>query len=450
MAGAVDLTPMKVFLVIVALMFSMGSVSAQEASAGPQLPIVLQWADSLVGMGNAGADVKEFLGNVRFTQGNVTVKCDRAVYDNATNRAKLFGNVIITQEGMVLKTPHATYDGNTFIAEADGGVKITHDSSTISSQSGTYSTKSHLATFHDSVHVLDDTLELWSDSATYNRDSKVCSAWGRVVAHDTVEKAWMRSDSLYYDRSTRNVHMAGNAAMWSCKEKEDTLFLIADSIDALQGEHARYIGTGNVELVKGQVAARADSMDYDDDIGLIHLYRNPTVWSDSMQLLADSIIITAPKRKLELIKGYGLAFMVSRSDSVRPERYDQVSGDSISLYVYQDTVRQLFSIGNAKSITWRVEEDEPQGMAQFASDTIKANFTDGTPDNIYWLGAVQGEHHPENVASQRIATYVLPGFFWRTDRPQQRALPLPYSEAPSRTLPLQRKTGPEVTTGKKR
>lgn len=436
---------MKVIITALLLMSSF-TLTATGQEPGPQPPIVLEWADSLKGAGQTDDGVREFIGNVKFRQGNVTVTCDRAVQDIAVNRARLYGHVVIKQGTMKMQAPYVSYDGNSSVARADSGVIVVDEGKTVTAKHGTYSTRLHTANFVDSVVAVDDTSTIWSDRATYNKDTRISSAAGRVVVRDTVEIAWMRADSLFNDPASDIIKILGNAAVWQCRE--DTLFIVADSIIIYKAPSEMYIARGNVELVNGNIAARADSIDFTDSSGRFNLVRDPTLWADSMQLVADTINVMAPKRKLESITGSQHSIMVSRSDTVRTDRYDQISGDTIILNISEDTVRNLIAFGDAKSITWRIEDDEPQGMAQFASDSIKAFFLEGTPKDIYWLGGVQGQHHPEKIASRRVAEYLLPGFVWRTDRPAMRAIPLPFTPAPFRTQPQRRPPSPEQLPGK--
>jgi lipopolysaccharide export system protein LptA len=434
------------FITTALLLMSSFVLTAIGQEQGPQPPIVLEWADSLKGAGPTDDGVREFIGNVKFKQGNVTVTCDRAVHEIALNRARLYGHVVIKQGTMKMLAPYVSYDGNNYVARADSGVSVFDEGKTITAKQGTYSTKLHTANFTDSVVAVDDTLAIWSDRATYSKDTRISSAAGRVVMRDTIEDAWMRSDSLLNDPGSDIIKILGNAAVWQCRE--DTLFIIADSIIIYKVPSEVYIAKGNVELVNGNIAARADSIDFSDSSGRFNLVQDPTVWADSMQLVADTIKVMAPKRKLESITGSQRSLMVSRSDTVRTDRYDQISGDTIILNITEDTVRSLLAFGDAQSITWRIENDEPQGMAQFASDSIKAYFIEGKPENIYWLGGIQGQHHPEKIAASRVAEYLLPGFVWRLDRPAMRAIPQPFSPAPFRTQPQRRLPSPEQLPGK--
>lgn len=434
------------FIITAFLLIGSRTWTAICQEPGPQPPIVLEWADSLKGAGQTEVGIREFIGNVKFRQGNVTVMCDRAVHDVASNRARLYGHVVVKQGTMTMQAPYASYDGNSYLAKADSGVKVFDEGKKVTAKRGTYSTRLHVAHFADSVIAVDDTLTVWSDRSTYNKDTRVSSASGRVVVRDTVENAWMRSDSLLNDPGSNIIKILGDAAVW--RYREDTLFIIADSIIVYKAPSEAYVAKGNVELVNGSIAARADSIDFSDTSGRIHLVDNPAVWSDSMLLVADTITVMAPNRKLKSITGSHRGLMVSRSDTARPDRYDQISGDTVILNVSEDTVRTLIAFGDAKSIIWRIENNEPQGMAQFASDSIKAYFLEGKPEDVYWLGGIQGQHHPEKIAAARVTEYLLPGFMWRTDRPIQRLTPQPFSQAPKRTQPQRRLSATEPTREK--
>lgn len=393
---------------------------------GPQPPVILENADSVVGSGPLESGIRQFYGRVRFRQGNVLVSCDRAVQYILENRADLFGRVVVTQGSMTLRAPIVKYNGNSLVADAEGGVVVTDQNRTIRSVAGTYSTYTHQASFYDSVSVVDDSVLIWSDTVHYQRDTKLSRAYGRVVVASRDSTSWMRGDSGIHDPSASFMQMSGRAASWSI-DNGDTTFLAADTLDSFrEGAAPRYRARGKGQLVRGGVAALADTLIYEESSGRIYLRGKPILWSDSLQLIADTIDVFAPERHLESVVGTNAAFLVSRSDSVRIDRFDQVVGRVITLNVKNDTVRNLLAVDNAKNITWYVEEEKPKGLARFTADTIKAYFESGQITDVFWRIGVEGEHHPENIVAGRELEYRLPGFLWRTDRPRREPLPLTF------------------------
>ncbi|MDZ4746324.1 MAG: OstA-like protein [bacterium] len=414
-------------LFVVVVIFCSG-VSAQD-DMGPQQPVILENADSVVGAGPLETGIRKFFGRIRFRQGNVLVTCDRAVQYILENRADLFGHVVITQGSMTLRAPTVQYDGNRLVADAHGGVTVNDQNRTIRARSGTYSTFTHIATFLDSVRIEDDSVLVWSDTVHYNRDTKLSTAFGRVLIASRDSLSWMQGDSATHDPAAKFMKVWGNAASWSI-DKEDTTFLAADTLESFrEGAAPRYRARGRGQLVRGGVAALADTLIYDEASGRIYLRSKPILWSDSLQLTADTIDVFAPNKHLSSVVGTNTAFLISRSDSVRADRFDQIAGRQITLNVENDTVRNLIAVDNAKNITWYVEDDKPKGLARFTADTIKAYFEQGQITDVFWRIGVEGEHHPENIVAGRELDYRLPGFLWRTDRPRRRPLPAPFRKS---------------------
>ncbi len=438
-----------VLLCLVLLVSPIRSVAQEVADTGPQLPVVLEWADSLVTTALGGSTQREFLGHVRFRQGNVTVTCDRAIHDQAANGAELFGNVVVTQDGLTMKAPYARYDGNSFIASATRGLTVKDGHRTLTARSGEYSTKTHVAVFVDQVQMFDDTARVWADRVVYDRDTKFSTAIGRVVVRDTIRRAIIAGDTIHQDPATDHSIILGEAALWQWET--DTMLVVADTLEAFRGADERFIAQGNAALVRGGVAARADSMYYSDSTGRFDLLGMPLLWADSMQLFADTVIVIAPDRSLREIHGLNDAIMISRNDTLLPARYDQVSGRYLRIDVERDTVRSLLAVDDARSITFRSEEGVRDGLAKFASDTIKGYFDQGQPSDIYWLGGVEGEHHPEKSVEGRENEFLLPGFEWRVDRPTLTEPPAPYTDRTKRQGRLPR-AGYQIqaTTGKKK
>lgn len=398
---------------------------------GPQLPIVLQHADSIVGTGPMESGIREFMGNVRFTQGNVTVTCDRAVHNVGFNRADLYGRVVVKQGAATIFAPFITYDGNTYQADATRGIKVVEGASTITSRKGYYSTQTHITTFIDSVVAVDDSVRIWADTLVYDRDADTSVAHGRVVVSDSTGNAWLTGDHAYRNPGSQRLQINGNAAAWQWDPlgDPDTMYVAADTLLMTKDNGLnRYEAISGVRLVRGAVSARSDTMVYVPEPGRIDLFGHPILWSDSMLIVADTIVADVPERTLRTLTGRTKAILVSRTDTLYPDRFDQIGGDVVLLSIEQDTVRQLSAIGNAQSITFRTEEERPEGLAKAAADTIRANFEAGQLSDVYWLGGIEGEHHPEPVVAGRAETYRLPGFVWRDDRPRMVSPILPHGE----------------------
>lgn len=420
---------MQRFLVSCVFIASLALASYAQERDGPALPIILDHADSIVGSGPIATGTREFVGHVRFTQGNVTVECDRAFHNVSANSVELFSNVKILQQGLVLTAPYVTYSGVTNIAVAPRGVVVRERGATIQSRHATYSTVSHVVVFRDSV-VARDSAQIWADTLVYDRDADTTLALGRVQIVDTVQRLVTQSASAYRDPAQRILRLRGQAHVWQWSAPSDsapagdTLVLSAERItsDVVDGRTI-YRAAQDVAMTRGATAARCDSLMADRSAGLSELFGRPVVWSDSMQLHADTIRALADGDQLRSVVGRGTAILVAQTDSLRRDRFDQIAGAIVALTIEDDTLRQLEAVGDAQSITFRSEEQRGEGLAKVAADTIRVLFEQGQLTDVVWLGGVEGEHHPEPIVAGRAETYRLPQFRWRTDRPTARPLP---------------------------
>jgi hypothetical protein len=136
-------------------------------------------------------------------------------------------------------------------------------------------------------------------------------------------------------------------------------------------------------------------------------------------MTADSMYILMKKRSLVKIDALGSAFTLTKDDTLRPQRAQQLSGKHIAINVKQDTIFNIVSEVQAKSLYFLLSEKGiPEGAAKNSCDTIVVRFEAGAPESIIWIGGVQGEVYPEHEIEGREVSFDLPG------RPEERKRPI--------------------------
>lgn len=466
----------KTSAVLAALLFG-GNIFSQIAVTEPTgskgEPIELEYADSLLGARDDAGHVRRFMGNVRFAQGKVVVRSDIATHYINENRAELIGNVVITQDDMTLKAPRADYNGNTGVADAPFGIEIRDKNVKMKADKGFYSTITYIADFYGNVVIKDDTVTIRSDTLQYHRQTKISYANGNVIVED--DSTLVFADIIENERDTRKSYAYGNVivrgkyqntaltadtiihlpneyytyaygspalfqidtvfgsvsdSLYVPKDSSlrqsfrlDTLTVASDTMTAFRypGDE-RYYFSGNVEIVRGNVAASAHKSIFFSAEERIELAGIPVVWYDSTQLHADSIIIYIPEKKLSLIWARRNAFAGTRDEGIDTTRTNQLSGEEIKLIFERDSIRAILGWGDAKSLYFLADNESKEGAARNSADTVQMNFDLGEIDEIIWLGGVQGEFFPENIIENSILEYYLPAFRWRTDKPRKRHL----------------------------
>jgi hypothetical protein len=418
-----------IFIIIAAVVTSIHCFCAMQNNDGPALPVILDHADSIVGTGEFTTGIRQFLGNVRFRQGNVTVQCKRAVQYVGNNRAELFGNVVITQDNLVLRAPQATYDGSLFEARMMGGVIAAQGSQSIRSGQLSYSTFTHLARFDTDVFLKGDSLQVWADTVEYHRDSGWIHAWSRVFVRDSLQSVSAEADSAVSARGSGAFTLYGvhnPVALWQIQQRNeqyDTTYVSAQML-LRDTTSQTFVAAGTASLSNRQVQCAADTIVRKQQG--IELKGAPILWSDSMQLTGKLVVIDAPNNKVNTIVANDQAVMISRTDTARLDRFDQIIGDTIVLDFQRDTIRQLRAFASAQSVTWQQTDERGDGVAHFVADSIITLFEQGDPVEVLWLGTVNGERVPEPIASRRVEDFILKGVYWNALRPKPKPLSQPF------------------------
>ncbi|MCX6155508.1 MAG: hypothetical protein NT007_15255 [Candidatus Kapabacteria bacterium] len=415
-------------------------------------PIILKYADSLVGSEAIGEKIKKYYGHVKFRQGSMEVSCDKAVQFIDLNKAELIGNVIVTQDTMILKSPRIFYNGNTRIAEALDSLYLIDGKTKLASSRGIYSTSSKIADFLQNVTVEDDSSLIVADRIIYQRKTRVSNAYGNVNVFGKFSNSILTGDTVYNAPSSNYTRATGSPRLFQIDTSSrkdsvvmkmdkktllldsseriskltfDTLFVKCDTMELMRSyEESIFKFIGNPEIVRNSTCTKSKYAVFNKRKEYFALSGDPVIWYDSTQLYADSSIIFLHNNRLKAISSIGNAIAVSCNDSANPSRKDQLSGKKIFLFFENDSMRYISSSQEAKSLYFMDDDGEPNGGSKIMADSIFIDFKDNKPFEISWLGGAQGDFYPENVISSSLKTYYLPNFRWSEKKPQKSHLSL--------------------------
>ncbi len=417
-------------LLILVLSFSASKEIYQETDE-----IILQNADSLIGINLNDASFREFFGNVKFKHRDVSAKCNYAKQYINENRADMQGNVVINQNTMILLSPKVSYFGNTSLAFAYDSVTILDKKTSLVAKSGVYDVKNQIADFTGKVKVEDDSAIIYSNRIIYQRKTRISHAYGNVFVKGKFTDVILTADTVLsipnenYSIATSNPILFQIDTIITNDPNDDelqiinfdTLTISADTMEAFRSpENEHYKFKGNVEIVRGDISAKCPEAVLFKD--RIILERKPTLWYGTTQFYSDSIIIEIPEKKLKKIYGYKNSIMVTMNDSTDNERYNQISGSDIIINIDSSKIKSLESFGEAKSLYFFNDEQGDNGADRKSTDTIRVNFSDGEVDKIHWIGLTTGEFIPENFVFDNPKQFNLPLFKWNEEKPKKKLL----------------------------
>jgi lipopolysaccharide export system protein LptA len=385
-------------------------------------PIRLTHADSLVGKEIDGEAVREVIGNVEFVQDSVIVRCDRAVQHLSSNRADLYGNVTVIRDTVTLRAPRGMYDGDKRQSFGYDGVRLWNRHVLLSAKNGDYLVDDRIAHFWDRVKVVDSTTIVTGNELTYfeNEHKSIVVGEVKVVStrdNSTILGGWLEHlDDKKYSKMLQAPKFI--QVDTSTNGKVDTLVIVSKQMESFQDSSRRFVGTDSVQLVRGELSGKCQWGIYYPDDDVVELRKEPVIWYEVSQITGDSIRIELKKRRLDRVFVRGNAFAASQSDSVYVNRFDQMTGQKMTLYFLNDKLERMDAVGTAVSLYFLYDRGEPNGANRASGDSVLVFARDGRAETIKVQGGTEGEYTPEKSLVGLESKYNLPGFILRTDRPR--------------------------------
>ncbi len=270
--------------------------------------------------------------------------------------------------------------------------------------------------------VVDSSSVLSADTLLYWRLDRRSLARGHVVARSPADGLTIYGGRLDHDALRLHSRMTVSPVMVQVDSAGDghfdTLQVRGMTLESYRDSTRRLIARDSVELVRTDLAATARYACFFTAGDSMVLRGAPVIWYRDTQVTGDSIDVYLTKRKLRRLHVMGGAFAVSRSDSLHPERYDQISGDRLRMLFGTQGLSRTDVEGRAVSLYHLYDDSLANGLNRTSGDRIVMLFAEGKAETITVYGGVEGEYFPENMVRGKEAEYALPGFLWRVSRPR--------------------------------
>lgn len=424
--------------------------------------------DSLKGMAVNGESIREVIGNVVLTQGNVKVTCDKAVQYISRNDAELIGNVIVTQDTLTIKTERGFYFGNLRKTSSNSGVTLDDKKVILSAKQGEYFFDEHRAFFKDDVKLYDTISTLTSETLTYYRNIDKAIAVGLVKIIDPENIIY--ADSLEHFRNKQKTYAFNNVQIKNNSNniivlgnrleddrynkytlidsmplmiqidtsivkdetgKEqitfDTLFISSKKMEVFRSDEDKFVAIDSVKIIRGLFSSINELTIYYQDSAKIVTYKKsediaqPVIWYGYSQLTGDSITIYLLENKITQLDIDGSAFMLTQNENF-PERFDQSSSSSSKIYFSNNKVSRVEYFDNVFSIYFMYEENNPNGLIKANSKDAVIYFNDNEVSDVKLLGNPGTEYYPENLVESNERNFLLPKFNLIESRPTKEEI----------------------------
>ena len=418
--------------------------------------------DSLRGKVIDGESVREVIGNVVLTQGNVVVTCNRAIQYLSKNEAELIGNVVAVQDSLILNTEKGFYYGDLRKAKSTSRITLNDTKVVLSADSGVYFFDENRAFFQSNVRLVDSLSVLTSEEMTYFKKEDKTIALINVKVVD--DKSELNADTLIHFRKNKITYADGNVKLKSYENNTtifgnhledyankkytlitenpllmqidtttsetdslteysiDTLLISCKIMEGFRDTTDLFKAIDSVKIFRSEFASSNDYTLFlrsEDRIITKKINEDatrPILWYENSQLTGDSINILLEENQIKMLEAFENAFMLSQSKNF-PERFDQSSSKNIRLHFMDSKLMRAEFDEKVQSIYYLFEEEEPNGLSKSTAMSEIIIFEENEVSQVRLYGSPTSEFYPEEKVRGLERTFTLPKFVLHKNKP---------------------------------
>jgi lipopolysaccharide export system protein LptA len=427
-------------------------------------------------------------GHILITKGDsIRITGEKLFYDGRTKLATLQNNVRCIEKDMTLTTNVLTFDVSRSVASYYDGGTIVNKDNTLVSKTGHYYSSGKEAAFHGDVVLTNPDYEMNSDTLRYRMPNRTAYFFGPSIIKSKTdyiycENGWydtdkeksqfsrnavlvtsqqrLRGDSLLYDRNARVGRAFRNVTLLDTAQKSviygdyieyrqfrsealvtqrplyvrlveaDSLFIAADTLYHIDVDSVENFLNAfhHVRIYKKDLQAVSDSATLNTKDSLMQLFQTPMLWSGKMQATAKIIKVDIGNN---YVKGFtldGKAFLAEQLDTINTEKFNQMTGRTISGFIKQDTVRKVKATGNVEMFYYPTNEGREIGLNKTTAAEVTMWFERGEPSRVATKPVTEG--HVDPMKDVDFTNAKLKGFIWLPDRRPRSRFDLHSREKP--------------------
>lgn len=370
-------------------------------------------------------------------------------YTPDNHQAIFRGDVKLVNPNFVLTADTLYYNTETYQADLVGPTQIIYDKeTTILSSNGWYNTQTEKSKLLDRSRIIHtDGMTLTGDTIYYDKAIGMGQVFGNMQSTDSTNRmtlygnkgeVWEHSNNGYVTDSAMVVDWS-DSTMYTYMHA-DTLFteeipyqisqlipkdsIWVDSIWQAQAPDTLWIDTAyqqvrafyNVRIYREDVQSVCDSMRYNGRDSIISLYGNPVCWNGSNQVSADSVHVYIKNGDIDYLHGIGNTIAIKQEGQ---DEFDQLAGKEMIAYVKDGDIHMIDVNGNAETVFYPREEDGTYiGVNKTQSSFVKLYLENRQVHHVVFTTSSSGVMIPLDQATNE--EKYLTTFFWaETERPRQ-------------------------------
>ncbi len=339
-------------------------------------------------------------------------------YYTQTKQSYFTGDVKLVSRGkkdeLRINTDSLEYNTATHIAELVSPSEVINSDGVIYTSSGTYNTNTGVADLYQRSMVRTNRGNtLTGDTLIYDRSKQKGWAYGNMVLTDSARQSSLHGNYGFYDELRDSAFVTGRAL---AKEysKGDTLYLHGDSIEAYMDLSDSTKVTNayhRVRFYRFDLQGLCDSLSLTERDSMMWMYRSPIVWNGERQILGNQINVHLADSTIDWARLPRTGLM---AEHIAEDCYNQLSGNDMTVWMDDSTVRRLYCEGNVQLNVFPMESDSSYNkFAYVESSYMDAYFKGNTTESIHFWPETTSKITPLYLAKRN--SYFLPKFRWYED-----------------------------------
>jgi lipopolysaccharide export system protein LptA len=341
-------------------------------------------------------------------------------YYSALKEAAFHFDVVLTNPEYKMNSDTLRYKLNSKTSYFLGPSIITSKKDYIYCENGWYNTEKEKAQFSKNAVLVTSQQKLRGDSLVYDRNLQIGKAFRNVTLIDTSQKSIIYGNYIEYHQIKSEALVTGKAIYARIMDK-DTLFIAADTLYHRDVDSTNNFLTAyhHVRLFKLDLQAICDSASMSSKDSVLQLFRAPILWTNHSQATAKQINVRLVQSSIKGFELDGQAFLSQSVDTIRFDKFNQLTARNITGFISTDTIRKVIANGNAEIYYYPKNKDKLMGLNKTSGTEILAWFIKGDLQRVSMRPKTSGVVEP--MKSVDVQNAVLKGFNWQYQkRPKSR------------------------------
>ncbi len=292
-----------------------------------------------------------------------------------------------------------------------GPTKIVGEKETLYSEDGWYNTTTNISQFLKNTKLDSETYQIKGDSIFLDRNNEMARIFNNVELRDTVNNLILKGNFLETFKNTEEALMTDSCVFIQVSQG-DSLFLHSDSlmIEKDTANFERIKAFHHVKFYRTDLQGISDSLVYTMQDSTIRLFKDPVLWAQKNQMVADTIGIQMKNNAIRYLHFRSSSFLTSKEDSTF---YNQIKGKNMLGHVKDNKLYRLDIDGNGETLYYPLDKLEVIGMNMAKSSNISILIQNNKIDQILFLKKPDGQMYP--LAQLSPEMQFLKNFQWLED-----------------------------------